>query len=63
MAATMHLAAILRLSNPLEQLGVGEIECGVLVGGRGLSPHQRAGADEGEFDAVVAGIAAALGVA
>src|SRR5690606_1600489 len=57
---TVHLLAVLRLADALDELVVGEVEGGVLVGGSGLGTHDRSGADERQFDAVAVGSPAAL---
>ena len=54
MLAAVHLAAVLRLTNALDELVVGEVERSVLVACAGFGPHDGAGADERQFDAIVA---------
>ena len=51
--STVHLLAILRLTDALDHLGHGQVESDVLVGSLGLCPHERTWSDEGQFDPVI----------
>ena len=52
--SAVHLLAVLGLTDALHQLVEREVERGVLVARAGLGAHDRAGADQGQFDAIVA---------
>ena len=61
--AAVDLLAVFGLPDALEQLVDRQVECGVLVGARGFGAHDRTGADQGQFDAIVPAGAARLVVA
>ena len=63
MLAAVHLLAVLRLADALDELVEGEVEGDVLVGSGRLRAHERARADQGQLDPVVAARAVLLVVA